>query len=270
MIRILTLVADVILVVFIVREVWRFAAAYRTLKQSIAAGDGEARQRLYRRVLRFEWMSAWLALTGLRFDLNALRPAALGLGELPIARALATSSDAGRGAWVGIALGLVLGTLAFVVMRWRARRDGGTPARSRVPMWLRRWLPDFGPILPVTARERWMWLAVSISAGVCEEIVFRGWLLSVLHDPIGLGGTALVLCAAAGFGLAHAYQGPVGMLLTGLAAVLFIGLYVASGSLLLPILLHVVVDARFALLPGPAAGADDAGKPIVLPGLRAV
>ncbi|HET7250254.1 MAG TPA: CPBP family intramembrane glutamic endopeptidase [Gemmatimonadales bacterium] len=89
----------------------------------------------------------------------------------------------------------------------------------------------------------------------CEEVVFRGWLLATLHGPVDLAGTALIVGAALGFGFAHAYQGPAGVVLATLAGILFCALYVMSGSLLLPILLHVAVDARFAVLPAPSGSA---------------
>jgi hypothetical protein len=92
---------------------------------------------------------------------------------------------------------------------------------------------------------------VAISAGICEEIVFRGWLLSTLHSALRLDGTALVLVAAALFGLAHSYQGITGMILTAFAGAVFCALYVATGSLLVPIALHILIDLRFAVLPAP-------------------
>ena len=66
MVRIMTYVVDVLLVLFIVREVLEFARRYSRLKRDVAQGDREARSRLYRRALRFQWASAALALTGLR------------------------------------------------------------------------------------------------------------------------------------------------------------------------------------------------------------
>ena len=61
----------------------------------------------------------------------------------------------------------------------------------------------------------------------------------------------LFVAAAAIFGLAHIYQGVTGVTLTALAGALFCGLYVVTGSLLVPILLHILIDARFAILPAP-------------------
>ena len=81
--------------------------------------------------------------------------------------------------------------------------------------------------------------------------MFRGWLLSTLHGSLSLNGTALVLVAATIFGLVHVYQGITGIVGTALGGVLFCVLYVVTGSLLAPILLHILIDLRFAFLPAP-------------------
>jgi hypothetical protein len=61
-------------------------------------------------------------------------------------------------------------------------------------------------MLPTNGVEIAVWVAMSISAGICEETVFRGYLQQQIsawsgHVAIGIVGQALV------FGLAHAYQG---------------------------------------------------------------
>ena len=112
-------------------------------------------------------------------------------------------------------------------------------------------MPDFAALVPATTRERLLWAAVAISAGVCEEIVFRGWLLATLHGIAGLNGTELIVAAALIFGLGHAYQGITGVVLTGLAGAFFCVLYLSTGSLLTPILVHAAIDLRFAFLPAP-------------------
>jgi membrane protease YdiL (CAAX protease family) len=53
---------------------------------------------------------------------------------------------------------------------------------------------------------------------------------------------ALVLCAGVIFGLLHLPQGAWGMTGAALAGVLFGALFLASGSLLLPLAAHYVVN----------------------------
>jgi CAAX protease family protein len=61
-------------------------------------------------------------------------------------------------------------------------------------------------LLPQGALEVLLWIAVSISAGFCEEAVYRGYLQKQI---LALSGsvTAAVLGQAILFGLSHAYQG---------------------------------------------------------------
>jgi len=61
-------------------------------------------------------------------------------------------------------------------------------------------------LLPQTWLEITLWLALSASAGVCEEIVFRGYLQKQLQAFTGSIALAVVLQALV-FGAGHAYQG---------------------------------------------------------------
>jgi membrane protease YdiL (CAAX protease family) len=65
---------------------------------------------------------------------------------------------------------------------------------------------DLGFVLPQTPFEIVLWVAVSISAGICEETVFRGYLQPQLGALVRNVHVGVVLSAAV-FGAAHAYQG---------------------------------------------------------------
>jgi membrane protease YdiL (CAAX protease family) len=246
----LSLAVDIILAGYIAWQVFRFNGRYRQLKQDLANGDAQARIRVYWQALAFEWISALLAVVALGFDWGHLNPRSLALDNSALMQSLSANGAFDRGALTGVLVGIVGGTVGFAVARIRAnRRNASAPARQ--PSRWRKLLPDFSALLPVSTQERVLWCAVAISAGICEEVVFRGWLLATLHSPVGLAGTALIVVAAAIFGLAHAYQRITGMILTTLAGVLFCVLYVKTGSLLVPILLHILIDIRFAILPAP-------------------
>lgn len=111
-------------------------------------------------------------------------------------------------------------------------------------------------MLPRTTRERWCAVGTSVTAGVCEEIVFRGLLIAV---GVSLG---LPLYVAAGLALvvftfAHLYQGPKNMLFVALLGYVLTYLYLSTGNLFLPILVHVLIDLRALLLtPGPKEGTE--------------
>ena len=57
-----------------------------------------------------------------------------------------------------------------------------------------------------------------------------------------LGTWVAVGVSATAFGLAHAYQGPRGVLKTGAIGLAMGALFVLSGSLWAPMLLHAVID----------------------------
>ena len=101
-------------------------------------------------------------------------------------------------------------------------------------------LAELDALLPRTRRERnWAWL-VSITAGVCEEILFRGflfwWLRGFVDESLAMG------LVAVSFGLCHAYQGPKGVLKTTLVGVVLGALVLATDALWLAIALHAFID----------------------------
>jgi uncharacterized protein len=251
MMNILSLAIDIILAAYIGWEVVRFIPRYRQLKQDIAKGDPRARTRVYNEALVFEWVSALLAVLALRFDWSKFKPQSLALGSSKLIQQFSVSAAFDRVAMAGLVAGVAIGSVGFIVVRLIANRRSATTAASAPASRWQRFVPDFSSLVPVTPRERFIWTAVAISAGICEEIVFRGWLLATLHGPIGLSGTALIVAASAIFGLAHLYQRATGVVATAFAGAVFCVLYIKTGSLLVPILLHVLIDVRFAVLPAP-------------------
>lgn len=115
--------------------------------------------------------------------------------------------------------------------------------------------------LPSSPAERRWFAAVAINAGVCEEVLYRGFLLRYLTALLpGLGGTGAALVAALVFALAHTYQGALGAVITTLMALGLTALFVVSHSLWLPTMVHALVDLRVLLLwPGDSSVARTPG-----------
>jgi membrane protease YdiL (CAAX protease family) len=82
--------------------------------------------------------------------------------------------------------------------------------------------------------------ALAITAGICEELLFRGFMIWYLQHWMGLIQAALLSSAL--FGLGHAYQGVRGILTTGLVGAFMAGVYLLSGSIYLCMLIHVLMD----------------------------
>ncbi len=104
-------------------------------------------------------------------------------------------------------------------------------------------------LLPKTNKQRIVWVLVSVTAGVCEEVLYRGFMLGYLQSlPFTLPIWFWLILSAAIFGLAHVGQGTTGALSTGFLGLIFGVVFLALGNLGGPIILHVITDARFALL----------------------
>lgn len=111
-----------------------------------------------------------------------------------------------------------------------------------------------------SAEEEIRWFTVlCISAGVCEEILFRGFLMPYLHHgPWLLSWTLALVVASLGFGFNHLYQGPSGVFSTALAGFAFGTAFLLTGNLILPILLHIAVDLQVVIVLRPK---DEQHKP---------
>lgn len=96
------------------------------------------------------------------------------------------------------------------------------------------------PLLPRSRRELRAFMPVAITAGIVEEVLFRGFLIWYLSHWMGIlvaAGVALLI-----FTVAHAYQGPRGTLRVGLIGALLTVIYLLSESLYPVIALHVALD----------------------------
>jgi membrane protease YdiL (CAAX protease family) len=94
---------------------------------------------------------------------------------------------------------------------------------------------------PHTQTELAWFMAVSVSAGVCEEFIFRGYLIWLLQSVLGLWGAAAVSLVV--FMAAHAYQGAKGVVGVGLVGALLTVVVLVFGSLVAAIAMHVLIDA---------------------------
>lgn len=101
-------------------------------------------------------------------------------------------------------------------------------------------------LLPRDARERAAFLAVSVTAGVSEEVAFRGYAIPTLEGLLG-GSWYAVAFTSAVFGILHAYQGPLGIVRTALIGAVMGASFVLSGSLWPAIFIHVVLDIVLGL-----------------------
>jgi len=95
-------------------------------------------------------------------------------------------------------------------------------------------------VLPHTRRELWWFGAVSLTAGFCEEFLFRGYLIWALAPWLTWRGAAAVSLVI--FAVGHAYQGGQGVLRTGIVGALFTLVVAVFDSLWPAIAMHALLD----------------------------
>lgn len=123
-------------------------------------------------------------------------------------------------------------------------------------------------VMPRDAVERRLWVGVSLAAGCCEEITYRGvmyaLLLRLAGDPV-----SAALAAAMLFAGAHAVQGWKGIVAVGLIGLSLQGLVLLAGSLYVAMAVHTLYDLVTGLTYGKLGeelGYPADGIPPVAPG----
>jgi membrane protease YdiL (CAAX protease family) len=196
----------------------------RSYRRLLAARETDpmAVTNFYRRNVGRKWLLA--VPVALAFIIwPGLRPASLGLAW-PSGPYVTIST------WFVVYVAVILAA-SVVVMRRRVRRGRTLPGLARI----RAMVP--GP-------TGWGWaFAAFTSASIVEELVYRG-LLVAAGLSLGLSATVCLILVSAAFGLAHLYQGPVAVVLTGLLGFVLGDVLVLTGSLLLAVVLHFLVDMR--------------------------
>jgi membrane protease YdiL (CAAX protease family) len=143
----------------------------------------------------------------------------------------------GHGFRAVMAWSVAAGVLAALFLQSRA-----IARRPELQAKLRAQLGSLWRMLPHTPRELRAFGAVSVTAGVCEEALYRGYMIAYLTHAMPV--PAAVVGSGVVFGLGHAYQGPRGMLKTGLLGLVFATLYVFSGTVWPLLVMHAALDVN--------------------------
>ncbi len=181
--------------------------------------------------------------------------------------------------WLYLSTGLIL-WLVFALV-WIAQRLGGRPLTelgftqprlmdpvvafgflivANIVLHLSAWIlqsafgmapPDEAVqmILPQIPIERVGWILLSISAGLCEETCFRGFVLLRGAEYFRRPWVAVLISSLA-FGSGHLYQGATGAVVIAIYGVMFCGLRLWQRSLWPGIWAHIWQDLG-AMALGP-------------------
>ncbi|MFD6953118.1 hypothetical protein A6A08_11375 [Nocardiopsis sp. TSRI0078] len=188
--------------------------------------------------------AVWWGLTAVTVLIVAVSPG------LRFADAGFAVPEEGMGEALGTMAGMLVGLVVVLVLLRVTGLDRGLTAGQRA----------VSALLPRDRRERWAAAGGSVTAGVCEEVVFRG-LLIALGVSLGLDVAVAAGISVAVFAVAHVYQGLLGVLFVTLMGFALTSLYLSTGSLLLPVFLHILVDLRALLFaPGREGARPGSGR----------
>lgn len=200
----------------------------------------------------------------------------LSTGEETVRRALEEAGDR-RALYLSAALSLaLLAGATWAVAAWRGLEpaalgwrgggleDGlawgaGTAAAGLVGVWIgTRLLRRLGVeetdvvllLLPRSVGEKAAFLALVLIGALCEEYVFRGYVLRVIEGwaaPTGAAAAIAIAASSVSFGLAHGYQRASGVLRATMLGLVLALPVVATGSLFPAVAAHFWINAVIGL-----------------------
>ncbi len=198
---------------------WRGRARMKKLLTMPHVSSTE-RLVLYASTIAFQWLAT--ALVAWRAWAHGYTAAQLGL----------VFSDR-----LGILLAAVVGAATIATLQWlNLRRVGRIPVESRGAL-----QPIAERILPQSAIELLPYFALAITAGLCEEFLYRGFAMAVFTQA-GLRTSLVVFVSSALFGLAHSYQGRGGMVMTFVVGIVLGLSRITYNSLIPAVIWHTAVD----------------------------
>ena len=196
--------------------------SYRKLCRRMAAGEVINPVEIYRSTIAALWSLFGIAIVLWLLTDRSWHELGLGLNV-----------DAG----FVIGLLLTIGAIAAVV-----RQFGGMDAADdKTRKAWRRQLGDLRVIVPRDDRQLRLFYAMSATAGIVEETLWRGYLIWYLGHAMPVWAAAIASAVIFGFG--HAYQGTASVPKIALVGGVFAALYLLTGSVWLPMLLHAIFDA---------------------------
>ncbi len=206
---------DICLIFFVLGLIlpWRGRARMKKLLAMPHVSTME-RLNLYASTIAFQWFA--VAVVAWRAWAHGFTASQLGL----------TIQDRTR-----ILIASIAGAVTIAALQWlNLRRAGRIPVEARGPI---QALAE--RILPQSTVELLPYLALAITAGLCEEFLYRGFAMAVLVH-VGLQASSVL------FGLAHSYQGRGGIVMTLLIGLILGTSRIAYDSLVPAIFWHSAVD----------------------------
>lgn len=111
-------------------------------------------------------------------------------------------------------------------------------------------------LYPWTRAEQATAAGTAVTGGFFTELLYRGLFITLVAS-MGLPLFVAALLSILLFSLAHVYQGWWGAAHGALTGTLFTVLYLGTGSLWVPIVVHVALNLRSMVFPPASAAPDD-------------
>jgi len=143
--------------------------------------------------------------------------------------------------WLGLIL-FILGLAYILYIYYSIKND----ANQRSSLRAKLKVSEVSAYVPRTKNDFRWFIILSISAGICEELLFRGFLMWYINEFSSI--IIAVILSSVLFGLGHSYQGLKGVLQAGGIGLVMAVVYIFSGSLWIPIALHISVDIYSGML----------------------
>jgi membrane protease YdiL (CAAX protease family) len=212
---------DIPLIFFVLAVIlpWRGSVKMKKLLGQAKVGTIE-RLTLYASTIAFQWFMA--TAVAWRASVHGYTARQLGL----------TMTERNRVVVVAVIGGAVIAALQWLNLR----RVGKIPIEKRGPL-----VAIAQRIFPQSTVELLPYFALAITAGLCEEFLYRGFIMAVLAH-IGFPVWAVVLLSSVMFGLAHLYQGRSGLMGTLLIGTLLGITRIGYDSLVPVIFWHTALD----------------------------
>jgi membrane protease YdiL (CAAX protease family) len=213
---------DIWLIFFVLAVVVPWRGRIR-LKQLLARPSVDSRERiaLYLSTIAFQWIA--VAIAGWRAWAHGYTRVEMGLG---------TGPNLFRSFIMG-----VLGTVLLAGLHWINFRRMGR-LQDRLPAHVKAMASR---ILPQTNIEQVPFLALAVTAGCCEEFLYRGFAMAAFARA-GFPIWASVVVSSVLFGAAHLYQGRGGLIGTGILGLIFGAFRAFTGSILPVAAWHAGID----------------------------
>jgi membrane protease YdiL (CAAX protease family) len=101
-------------------------------------------------------------------------------------------------------------------------------------------LSPFSHYLPINKTQRNYFILLSISAGICEELIFRLFLVNFVNEFIHIIISIILINLI--FGAAHLGSGLKNMLSATMLGLIFSIIYYYTNNIWIPMFIHTVID----------------------------